>query len=104
MKERVASGWSHPALAVRGSGIAGQGLFAVEPIARGTVVARLGGRKVSTAVLQELLDGQRAVDSITVDRRCAGGLVTGEDWQRPELQERYGDHWIPLLLKRQRGG
>jgi hypothetical protein len=31
------------------------------------------------------------------------GTVTGEDWKRPELQARYGDHWIPTLLKRQRG-
>ncbi|ADB29521.1 nuclear protein SET [Kribbella flavida DSM 17836] len=30
------------------------------------------------------------------------GVVTGTDWRRPELQERYGDHWIPLLLQRQR--
>ncbi|WP_246486889.1 GNAT family N-acetyltransferase [Kribbella qitaiheensis] len=29
------------------------------------------------------------------------GVVTGDDWRRPELQERYGDHWIPALLKRQ---
>jgi ribosomal protein S18 acetylase RimI-like enzyme len=29
------------------------------------------------------------------------GVVTGADWQRPELQERYGDHWIPELLARQ---
>jgi ribosomal protein S18 acetylase RimI-like enzyme len=32
------------------------------------------------------------------------GVVTGDDWKRPELQERYGDHWIPALLKRQRSG
>lgn len=29
------------------------------------------------------------------------GVVTGADWERPELQERYGDHWIPELLARQ---
>jgi len=26
--------------------------------------------------------------------------VTGADWRRPELLERYGDHWIPMLLDR----
>jgi len=26
--------------------------------------------------------------------------VTGRDWQRADLQQRYGDHWIPLLLVR----
>jgi ribosomal protein S18 acetylase RimI-like enzyme len=30
------------------------------------------------------------------------GTITGEDWKRPELQERYGDHWIPALLSKQR--
>lgn len=28
------------------------------------------------------------------------GTVTGEDWKIAELQERYGDHWIPLLRGR----
>jgi SET domain-containing protein len=28
------------------------------------------------------------------------GVVTGADWRRPELQERYGDHWTPVLLRR----
>ncbi|HEX4787226.1 MAG TPA: SET domain-containing protein [Actinospica sp.] len=28
------------------------------------------------------------------------GVVTGEDWRRPELQARYGEHWIPFLLDR----
>jgi len=29
------------------------------------------------------------------------GVVTGDDWKLPELRERYGNHWIPTLLKRQ---
>jgi len=28
------------------------------------------------------------------------GIVTGDDWRRPELQALYGDHWIPALLDR----
>jgi uncharacterized protein len=28
------------------------------------------------------------------------GRVTGDDWRRPELQDRYGDHWTPALLAR----
>lgn len=28
------------------------------------------------------------------------GAVTGADWQRPELQVAYGDHWTPPLLAR----
>ncbi|ONI67441.1 hypothetical protein BWI15_30390 [Kribbella sp. ALI-6-A] len=31
------------------------------------------------------------------------GVITGSDWQRPELQDRYGDHWIPALRARQSG-
>ncbi len=31
--------------------------------------------------------------------RCRG-TVTGADWRRPELQQRYGDHWVPGLLRR----
>lgn len=27
------------------------------------------------------------------------GVVTGSDWRRPELQERYGRHWVPALLQ-----
>ncbi|MEV6287130.1 GNAT family N-acetyltransferase [Kribbella sp. NPDC051770] len=30
------------------------------------------------------------------------GVVTGEDWQRADLQSRYGEHWIPELLARQK--
>jgi uncharacterized protein len=32
------------------------------------------------------------------------GVITGEDWRRPELQVRYGDHWVPVLLDRIRQG
>jgi SET domain-containing protein len=28
------------------------------------------------------------------------GVVTGADWRRPELRERYGEHWVPVLLDR----
>jgi SET domain-containing protein len=28
------------------------------------------------------------------------GRVTGSDWVRPELQRRYGDHWVPALRRR----
>jgi SET domain-containing protein len=26
------------------------------------------------------------------------GTVTGADWRRPELRDRYGDHWVPALV------
>jgi len=28
------------------------------------------------------------------------GVVTGQDWQRPELQARYAGHWLPTLAGR----
>jgi hypothetical protein len=25
-------------------------------------------------------------------------IITGDDWRRPELRERCGDHWVPAVL------
>lgn len=160
--------WSHPELEVRGSEIAGQGLFAKESIKQGEIVSRLAGRKVTTAELNELLktppvdtitlnEDQHLVlptdprpriaygnhscdpnlwwiDAVTLEARrdippgeeitsdygtstgtdfemtcnCGSplcrGVVTGEDWRREELQDRYGDRWIPALLRKQGRG
>jgi hypothetical protein len=45
-------------------------------------------------------------ESFTMDCGCGStlcrGRVTSEDWRRPELRERYGDHWVPVLLARMR--
>ena len=39
-----------------------------------------------------------------MDCRCGTHLcrrrITGLDWRLPELQSRYADHWVPILLKR----
>ena len=44
---------------------------------------------------------QTAEPDFTMDCRCGSalcrGTVTGDDWRRPELQQRYGDHWVPAL-------
>jgi hypothetical protein len=44
------------------------------------------------------------VAGFALDCACRSSLcravITGEDWRRPELQARYGDHWIPMLLAR----
>jgi hypothetical protein len=44
------------------------------------------------------------VAAFTMSCRCGSPLcrrtVTGEDWRRTELQQRYGDHWVPGLLQR----
>ena len=31
---------------------------------------------------------------------CCRGLVTGEDWQRADLQAAYAGHWTPVLEER----
>ena len=44
------------------------------------------------------------VATFRMDCRCGSDLcrrtVTGEDWRRSELQQRYGVHWVPALLAR----
>lgn len=27
-------------------------------------------------------------------------IITGVDWTRPDLQDRYGDHWVPVLRRK----
>ncbi|HWG25244.1 SET domain-containing protein [Actinospica sp.] len=158
----------HPHIEVRTSPIQGRGLFAVAPIAAGTVVSRVGGRLVSGAELAAVFAAAAGdpdhpyIDTITVaddvhlilpprrpngygnhscdpnvwwidaytqaarraiavgeeltndyatstgiadfrmDCACGSelcrGEVTGLDWRRAELRERYGDHWTPGLL------
>lgn len=46
---------------------------------------------------------QTADPGFVMTCRCGSGLcrgtVTGEDWRRPDLQERYVGHWVPALLE-----
>src|SRR5919205_3799755 len=63
--------WLHPAVEIRPSPIAGEGLFSRIPIPAGTAVSRIGGRLVSGRELRRLLDtaqqtGSGYVDTITV--------------------------------------
>lgn len=41
---------------------------------------------------------------VLIECSCGSGrcrrVITGMDWQLPELRERYGDHWVPVLLER----
>lgn len=42
--------------------------------------------------------------SFAVPCSCGGpvcrGVVTGEDWRLPHLQDSYADHWVPVLRER----
>jgi hypothetical protein len=44
---------------------------------------------------------QTAEPDFVLDCRCGSvgcrGTVTGDDWRRRDLQERYGEHWVPAL-------
>ncbi|MDQ1425135.1 MAG: hypothetical protein QOD72_2633 [Acidimicrobiaceae bacterium] len=148
------------------SGIAGRGLFAIEPIAAGEIVAIKGGHIVDSATLAtlpaklqnseiQIADGFHLValcddeyepvmlfinhscdpnvgfagnvvlvamndvapgDELTTDYalfdaqgpsmdcRCGAprcrGVVTGEDWRRPELQRRLGPYFSTYLQSR----
>jgi GrpB-like predicted nucleotidyltransferase (UPF0157 family) len=47
---------------------------------------------------------QTANPKVRINCHCRSslcrGTVTGEDWRLGELRERYGDHWVPAVLRR----
>jgi hypothetical protein len=65
------------------------------------------------AARRDLADGEELTNDyatstgdpgFAMDCRCGTalcrGTVTGADWCRPDLQSRYGEHWVPVLLAR----
>jgi hypothetical protein len=59
--------WVHEAVIVDDSPVDGRGMFTNAPLGAGTVVLRLGGRLVTTAELDELLESSEGyVDTLTV--------------------------------------
>jgi SET domain-containing protein len=165
-RQSVKSHISPKAIKGEPSGIAGRGLFAVEPIGKGEIVAIKGGHIVDSATLAalptwlqnseiQIADGFHVValrddeyepvmlfinhscepnvgfagnivlvamgdiaagDELTTDyalfdasdtamechcgsSRCRG-VVTGEDWRRPELQKRFGPYFSSYLQRR----
>jgi hypothetical protein len=63
--------WVHPAVRVRPSPIAGDGLFVEVDVPAGTPLLRFGGRTVSTSELHELVRRVEAeggfVDTLAID-------------------------------------
>ena len=63
-------------------------------------------RRAVTAEDELTLDyaTQTANPQWRMDCRCGDPscrqVITGEDWRRPELQDRYGAHFVPGLLAR----
>jgi hypothetical protein len=82
----------------RGACLAHCGRRALRPYA-------VGGRDIATG--EELTNDYATStggDEFTMPCGCGSplcrGLVTGRDWQLPELQRSYGEHWVPALLDR----
>lgn len=61
MDDATTECWTHPGVVRRSSGIEGEGLFATEDLAAGTVVARLHGRRVDDVELKRLFAESDAV-------------------------------------------
>jgi hypothetical protein len=79
----------------RPSGIAGRGLFAVEPIQVGEIVAIKGGHIVGT----ELTTDYASMECPCGQATCRG-TIPGEDGRRPDLQERFGGYFSTYLQHR----
>jgi hypothetical protein len=115
--------WLTPRAELRDAGRKGLGIFAVDRIARGEMVAGFGGQVFEREEFDRL-DAHRRSHSIQIDAdlylvsptdlepadydefvcECATpscrGLVTGADWKRPELQARYAGHFSSYLAHR----
>ena len=166
MTDNCSSSWLSPKTRVQASPIEGRGLFAVQPVERGEIVAVKGGSIFERAELPKRtkalgpaeiqvgpdlfigpsraeeregsmifsnhscdpnlgVRGQivfvalrdiRAGEELTHDWamtddddsrmvcRCGSalcrGIVTGQDWRRPDLQARYGEHMSSYLRDR----
>ena len=77
-----------------------------EPQLRPDVVARrsvrgcdrrtVAGRGADDRLRDELGDATFTMECTCGAALCRG-TITGHDWRRPELQQRYDGHWIPAL-------
>lgn len=67
---------------------------------------RLVSRRRISAGEEVTIDYGTSSGEPTFSMACSCGsvlcrtMVTADDWQRPELVERYGDHWVPALRRR----
>ena len=99
--------WLHPEVQIGPSPIAHPGLFARADIPPNAMVSRLGGRPVTGRELQQIYAevAQRPdhpyVDTITVGEDVHLVLPAGQpNHYGNDSCDRYGDHWIPMLLAR----
>ncbi|GLV60705.1 hypothetical protein KDH_75240 [Dictyobacter sp. S3.2.2.5] len=71
--------WYDHRVKVHPSSIQGMGMVARQPIREGEIVVRIG----ETIMMEEEFQ-----------------VITGNDWQRRDVQERYRDHFSPFLNER----
>src|SRR5436853_64842 len=95
-----------PKTEVRESKIHGRGLFATADIAKDEVVAVKGGHIISREQLREKITPRFGpveiqIDDYSVECNCGAPncrkILTGRDWQRPELQKRYAGYFSAYL-------
>jgi len=102
-----------PKAEVRPSAIHGRGLFARESIAKGEIVCIKGGHVFDRRRLAELQPDLgpaeiQITEDLFIGPACAcgastcRGVVTGQDWRKPELQRKYGDYMSWYLLRKMR--
>jgi hypothetical protein len=99
-----------PKTEVRESKIHGRGLFAIADIAKNEIVAIKGGHIVDRKSLLEKITPQlgpveiQIDDDYSVECKCGAPncrkILTGKDWQRPELQERYAGYFSAYLARK----
>lgn len=87
--------WFDPRLELRDSPVHGRGVFATAPIRAGEVLQVVGGTVVTTS------QGRRGpIRPCRCGTPACRGRVTGQDWRRPELHERYRGDFPPYLQRR----
>lgn len=100
------SSWLHPSLAIRPSPLHGRGTFATAPIGADevTLVARrlvaAGEELTADYALWELDPEWVSPFRCRCGAAECRGVITGRDWEDPELQRRYAAHFHPVLNAR----
>src|SRR6266446_1544429 len=110
-----------PKTEVRESKIHGRGLFATADIAKDEIVAVKGGHiidrktlrgEITFVAMRDVRAGEELThdwamtddDDYSVECKCGAlkcrKLLTGKDWQRPELQKRYAGYFSAYLARK----
>jgi hypothetical protein len=84
----------------------GKGNHSCDPNVWWTDAVRLSARRDIAAGEEITNDYATSTGEAGFTMLCSCGsplcrsIVTGADWRRPELRERYGEHWVLALLAR----